>query len=532
MSEIPPSFNPTSFNSTAFASSKFITRKEADYLYASINYVKNVVPGVVSAGKAVIVDSARSINNFNTISLTNSTASFVSIQTTNSSSFSSIRLQNDNNIFEIGHRGTTNSSNPNRLYIFNSLGSPSMKFTMQAGNGNSIFHSTGGDSATLANNALATDGGIYVTKSIQMGGYLNCNTTFNGNSYVNAVNSVCLNGNAIFFKGRGFGLAMEDPYHGIMYSMGTNWNGGAGWNSQSCDGPVLWGNAGVLIGSLPGGIETTCARFEGTTTTLNGRVIANGNLQSPNIRATGFSTTGWTGSGVEINYDTGSSIGVIQAYNRTSLLYRTLKLQTNLYLDTFGNVGIGTATPTCFFHVSGSTNISTGSSFGFLNNTGGTGSATGFTNRAFSARFSNSLLLDSGEINIISDVRFKENIENLNDDLVNDFIKKIDPIIYNYKNTEPKHYGYSAQELVKNKFNILVGTTKSDEPLELMELVNDQGETATIPEDTRLVINTNNIIPLLHKAIKLSNEEIRRNKLEIAELNERLNEVIDIINAQ
>lgn len=539
MNSLPPAWESAIFNSSAFQGDGSITKQQADLLYASlysirnIDYINNITPGVVSASKSVIVDSTRSINNFNTISLTNSTASFVSIQTTSTTSFSSLRFISDVSTWEIGSRNSANSGYPNHFYIFNSAGSPSFKFTMGL-NGHCNYYGTG-TSIIPANNAFQLAGGLYTAKDALINGFINCrneNNTHVGTA--NNLNSINLNNNFIYFKGIGSG-SPTDPYHGIGYS-GTGistWNSGQGFASQSVDGPILWGNQGVLIGNLAGtGTETWVAKFDNTASSFSGRVIANGNLQSPNIRATGFSTTNWTGSGVELNYDSPNTIGNILCYNRTSLLYRTLKLQSSMYLDPFGNVGINTAVPSCLFHVSGSTAISTASSFGYLNSSGTAGLATGFTNRQFSARFSNSLLLDSGEINIISDIRFKENIENLDTNLVNDFITKVEPIKYNYINsdTQQKHYGYSAQELVKNKFNILVGTVKSDEPLESMEIIDETGDIANIPVDTRLVINTANIIPILHKALKLSNEQIKLNRIEIADLNERLNEVIDIIN--
>jgi hypothetical protein len=183
-----------------------------------------------------------------------------------------------------------------------------------------------------------------------------------------------------------------------------------------------------------------------------------------------------------------------------------------------GYVGIQQTSPVCPLHVSSTANQTTASSFGFLNS-GGAGTATGFTNRAFSIRSDGGIYVTTGEIDCTSDEYFKENINKIDDKKALDFITKIKPISFSYKNANKNlHYGYSAQELVKNHFNVIVGTTITDEPLEERELINDEGEKITIPKDTKLVVNLLASIPLLHRALQLSNERIKKNEEDLEEL--------------
>ena len=71
--------------------------------------------------------------------------------------------------------------------------------------------------------------------------------------------------NPIYFRGQNG----SDPNHGIMYSGfgNANWNNSCGWGNSSTyatDGPVLFGNSGVIIGNLnSSNTQLICATFQG-----------------------------------------------------------------------------------------------------------------------------------------------------------------------------------------------------------------------------------------------------------------------------
>ena len=214
-----------------------------------------------------------------------------------------------------------------------------------------------------------------------------------------------------------------------------------------------------------------------------------------------------------------ASTAAFFGYNYGGAAYTDMSLgNSNIFIKASnGFVGINQTNPTCPLHVQGTGNQTTASNFGWLSGAG-TSTSTSFTNRAFSIRTSGGIMCDSGEIDVLSDEYFKDNIKNLDDDIVIKFIDKVNPISFNYKNTTHTKYGYSAQDLMKNKFNILVGSTQTDEPLDERELLDDEGNKCIIPADTRLVVNLIDMIPLLHKALQLANERILSNEEDIKEL--------------
>ena len=131
-------------------------------------------------------------------------------------------------------------------------------------------------------------------------------------------------------------------------------------------------------------------------------------------------------------------------------------------------------------------------------------------------------MCDSGEIDVLSDMRLKTNVNKIDNELCNRFIDNINPISFNYKiNKEVLNYGFSAQELVKYGFNQLVGFTV-DQNIDLSEEIVkcDDGSDVKLEKDTRLVVNLISMIPILVNLIK--QEKDRTNNIEL-----RLNKLID-----
>lgn len=598
------------------------------------------------------------------ISISKASLPNLTITSTATNTLSQLLLVTDNQTWEIGARGSTNSSNPTNLYIYNGQ----LNMVMSPA-GVTQFLNTA-VSTTSTSNSLQISGGVYTAKAILNNSYYNCNTLNSGaTSHSTSTQAICLNDQAIYFRSQNG----TDSNHGIMYSKQSGWNSGNGFGNPSTaiDGPVLFGNAGVMIGNLNStSTETVCATFIGTTTNLfntvniakpsiniakvninsptgvgiindsthyanigtdsNGSVIltatsggsysqyyfsyqnslglanlpprsrldfgntfnnciitlyqansssgtyqigcnnsaiqytsngpnghqfyynstttpqalgtnifniqGNGNVVSlknmfagSGIHAFGYDTTDLSSYGPGAHMHYAASKASFFGYDYSISAYTDMALaNNNLFIKASnGFVGINNTSPSCPLHVSGTGNQTTAATFGWLSGAG-TGIASGFTNRAFSIRCSGGIMCDSGEIDVLSDELWKENILDLNDDLVNKFIRKIKPIQFNYKNSTTLHYGYSAQNILLNNFNVIVGSASTDEPLDERELSNEEGDKIIIPKDTRLIVNPIDIIPILHKALQLANDRmtsleeqvrsIKKNEEDIAEL--------------
>jgi len=241
------------------------------------------------------------------------------------------------------------------------------------------------------------------------------------------------------------------------------------------------------------------------------------------LHVNSFSTTGLAaiGNSGHMHYAAGIFSVFGYNYNTSTYIPTVIGANNSIYSNPAGLVGMGTNAPACNLHVVGTTT----SGFGWLSGAG-TGTATGFTNRQFSIRCSGGIMCDSGEIDVLSDVRLKSNIIQLDDTLCKKFIENINPISFNYKSikNDKLHYGLSAQELVKYGFDSLVGfTTDENEELEECDIECDGEENIKLEKHTRLVVNLLDMIPILTKALQMGNEKIKINKEEIAELRALLN---------
>lgn len=230
------------------------------------------------------------------------------------------------------------------------------------------------------------------------------------------------------------------------------------------------------------------------------------------VHAFGYDTTDLSSYGPGAHMHYAASKASFFGYDYSGGGYKDLSLNNdNLFIKASnGYIGIGTTSPSCQLHVSGTGNQTTAATFGWLSGAG-SGTATGFTNRPFSIRCSGGILCDSGEIDVLSDIRLKSNIQKLDKTLCLSFIKNIDPISFNYTGikNDKKHYGYSAQELMEYGFSSIVGYTNDENPL-LSECIIDCVDKSKIKLDkhTRLVVSLLDIIPILHQTIKLQQDTI------------------------
>ncbi|KAH9108528.1 hypothetical protein LEN26_013204 [Aphanomyces euteiches] len=219
-----------------------------------------------------------------------------------------------------------------------------------------------------------------------------------------------------------------------------------------------------------------------------------------------------------------SNIGTILNYNYSTNAYGDININSTLFVKSSNSsVGVGTNSPSCPLHVQGTNGVTTASGFGYLNG-GGAGGATGFSNRQFSILTSGGICCQSGEIDVISDLRLKQQVAQLDSDLSERFVREINPIQYAYS-VDPNtiHYGYGAQDLVKHGYSTVVGYTAADEPLPEETIQCTNGDILSIPSDTRLIVNMLSTIPLLHRALRTALERIDEQQDAIKQMIEQIN---------
>jgi hypothetical protein len=107
-------------------------------------------------------------------------------------------------------------------------------------------------------------------------------------------------------------------------------------------------------------------------------------------------------------------------------------------------------------------------------------------------------ILVNGEVDVISDIRTKMNINPLDKEYCTDFIKKVKPKTFSYKkNPSGLEFGYIAQDLMKNGFGELVMVSTAEE---LEEYVDEDGFISE--KDKLYTISRSQIIPILHQCIQ------------------------------
>lgn len=196
-----------------------------------------------------------------------------------------------------------------------------------------------------------------------------------------------------------------------------------------------------------------------------------------------------------------------------------------------GRVGIGVSSPVYPLDVQAQVLNSTLNSFGYLAGSG-SGTATGYTNRAFSIRTSAGIWVTGSEIDVLSDARSKRNINTISNDLV-DKVMRLEPIRYQYKTQHDEdvryHLGYRAQDMVKRGLPDLVGYAEADEPLGDQDIECDDGSVVYLRGNQRLIVNMHEMIPILHQIIKMQQTTIDRQAKEICELKKRIESIENIL---
>lgn len=287
-----------------------------------------------------------------------------------------------------------------------------------------------------------------------------------------------------------------------QYSSGTNHNWYTGCTNAS---PI---NTNIMSLSSGGTLTTTA------------NIIANNS-----VIAKGFNIAGITGNNALMIVTAG--VGWCYGYDYTggNALPFKVGINNNVYCNsTNGFVTInGSSAASAPLEVRGFANFTKSGSFGYLSSSG-SGTASGFTSRPFSIQTDSAILCLSGEIDVFSDELKKKDIKEIDKEIANKFITKINPIEFKYKkNDDLVKFGYSAQELVKYNYSQLVGFTHDEDDDLIEEIIKcDNGDIYKKEKHTAFVVNLMGVIPILHKAIQISNEKIKQNKDTIKNLEELL----------
>ena len=170
-----------------------------------------------------------------------------------------------------------------------------------------------------------------------------------------------------------------------------------------------------------------------------------------------------------------------------------------MYISSAGYVGIGTLSPQYPLHIASMRSSGDASySYYYYLGPGSTNGSTSTVPANISLKTDGRILVSGGEIDIVSDIRMKENIKCLDLNYCKSFLNIIKPVSFNYK-TDPCdiNYGYIAQEIIKNNFTELI-TIHSDNTME--EFIDNDGFKS---EAGKLYsVCKNDIIPILHTVIK------------------------------
>ncbi len=134
-------------------------------------------------------------------------------------------------------------------------------------------------------------------------------------------------------------------------------------------------------------------------------------------------------------------------------------------------------------------------------------------------------ILCTGELEITSDRRLKENIIELTPDFSKRFIMTTTPVKFNWRTGDKIiDYGYIAQDIYKKGFTDLVTITPSNG---MVECIDDDGFIS--PKDAKFVFSPGKIIPMLALNQKEIFEELKDKDERIAELEGRIAQLEEIV---
>jgi len=561
-------FNNITLNGNLTASTSIVTPiiNANSYLLAGSSVLMSSLisntPGAIVANKALVFDSNAAITG--AISLSNNLGDMLVLTSTLSSSRNTIKFVTDTQTFEIGSRGST-STNASNFYIYNG----NYRFLMNPSGDISVLSTT--DSSSSTTGCMKISGGVGIAKNCNIDGILTLNRAGSQLSINNGANNGLIevssspntlrlvNGTALNISSGGltvasastaaarYNLDMQASVADIklcLYQNGSNGTYGFGASGSALN--VITGGSSIKFyktstgGSL--GTNTATIDTDGNFDAIN-NILAGTGL----VAKRGFSASGRSGRLAVLhlandiyselftyNYNTGSFLDI--------LIGDTLLVQGGVK-----NVGIGISNPSSDiiaypFVVNKTISSSISGAYGYLAQTGsGTGTNTGSV--GVSAFFSGRLFCT--EVDCYSDLRKKKHVEKIDPLKADEFIEKVEPVEFEWKDGQAgKRTGYIAQQILKTGlFKDLVTFHKDD------TMMGDDDS----PDCYSLSVQYNNVVAILHQAIKNQNKKIESQQLEInnlnyqisylleyndhnnreiEDLNKRLNEVVDYINEE
>ena len=465
-----------------------------------LNYVDITTIGTAEANKALVLNTDRDITNIRRIStaniaLNNSTNYYTPIDCGTTVSDKIIGLYNDSTTFYgFGANGSqlrlqTGGGNGFGFYTGSTnavLGTQQMSITATS---TSILQTTA--STTSANGALIVSGGIGCAGDIRLGAgkrvWLNSDYGFSQTYSTGGTAEIYSYSNGI--DNNYFGTFTNNDFH-----ITTNSTVRMTFSKS--------GNVGIGIASPSYKLDVGG--------TINSSTV---------IRSSNYIYVSDSGNyGRYIGNWTGSGYWGIGAHSSNSIRLGTCDSTGNWtgYANTY--MGAVYASNTIYLTVGTYAYYTDGQ------NIGGTNAAQ-TTNYA---GYFNGRIACNGELNVVSDFRMKNNIEQLDNNYCKNFINNTTPVKFNYNNDQSqKHFGYIAQDVYKAGFTDLVALCQQEG---LDEIIEEDG--FVNPKDIAFVMSTNEIIPILAKNIKIiyaENEEQKNKITSLENENQQLKDQIQNI---
>lgn len=511
MNSLPPYFPSQQFNSLAFQNGTNLTKSDLDKLYLPLAAGKNlylidaIVPGVVLASKAVIVDASKNITGFNSIGISRNTGDLLSLTATDTNSRSTIKFNCPGVDMEVGLRSATTGTAPSHYYRY---GLGGYRYVQSMINGDAINYgrytiNTSGSHLSLVNNAV--NALIEITAGDQLrlvrGYAMNLNGTglrLQSASTADARTALDL-GQQVSDKV----IIFNEPQNsgGDVYSIGCNntnmiYSAGQGHRFvKSNASPAV--NTSDLASIDGNGV----LRVSNNTICTKGWFCPNSSFSNPSARV---------GIGLACHM-ANASFGELFSWDYTNSLWKDLKINNTMYVNgtnSFVQIGSNPGNPVYPLSVSGNFTTSFGGGYGYLNNSGaGTGTGTGSVPVTCFLQHR----LWCSEVNAFSDRRLKENFKEIDEEDAVEFVKKIKPVSYNWKSDKNKNIniGYVAQDILKlRKFDSLVSLGPDED---LNEEIDEDGLVS--PSKHRFLVSYQSAVPVLHAALKHALEEIEMLKL-------------------
>ncbi len=443
----------------------------------SAGYVTGITEGTATASKALVLDSSKNISGINTMSLTSTAGNLITLNNSSTTGICNVKYISDGKSWELGSRGSA-SSPANAFYLYDNTAG-AHRLTVDT-NGNLGIGTTG------PGYKLDVNGSINASSNIYIGG---SSSTIYCGSYIGTINS------------SSFGIISSNSYRVFLTS-----GGNVGINrtdpSYSLD--------------VSGAARITSYLLLGTSTDTSRMISAlDSGMTDGSQRYFTLGKAASTNNQFEMNYyhssdGSGSNSIGLGFYGSSA----KMTVRAN------GCVGIGTTSPSYALDVSGAIGYTLpGSSFRYRDNTGANGAYSGTYN--ISARFSNPIAVSS-EIYVTSDSRIKTNITEIPIELAKAFIIQNKPVSFNYIESRGGtfHYGYIAQDIIKNGFEKLINFIKDDE---LEEVIHEDGSIS--PAGICLHVAYQNIIPILGQNIRNiyeDNEKLENKVQELENKNQNL----------